>query len=1076
MRLVRFKQNGKWVYPTVKDIGDISELKTKEKETLVDAINSLYDGNIGGGNGTGGGTGGTGGTGGSGDGNDGNSGGGEDNGNGGNGEIPDTGRPEIDEAIDKINQDLESILDDIGGMKLTDEELKEKQDALADDLLNKVDNSKYNEQYNQIIGDLGNKLSSSDYQTDKNQILEELKGKVDSIVIDGLEQRVENNESKLDIHEGKISNTMTKTEYDNAVGVNRWATSRYNTELSTSSTFPKFSHIAGKKADAVIDFNDSSLLNAFVGEKYIAHYFTHVKMKKETTIIVKLSHGDSIGLYLNGAMVYEASAGTSHTVHLSVREGWNTIEVLHYKHEGNFDLTMSPTISSQVDKMTAVIGVGNKDETRLAQAETQIQQTAEGILLKADKTEVTNLGNRIESAESSLEVQAGQIASKVEKTEFDKYSDRLSKAESSITQNAESILQKVEKTEFDTLNGKVTEQGTQINQLSDSIALKVDKTVVDDIAKRVTDTETKIELTNEQIDLKASKTELNNATERLSKAEATIELNTEGIKQSVSKKEFDGMVIGGRNLIKNSTFNMDLDKWTVSNKDQSTIDNTGGVDGGKCLKTVGAFGKSSTVKQVAPLKPNTTYTFTGWYKSDNIVHGNTNPYIRFYLTYYADSTYKSDVALSEQIVGTNGWTKITKTFTTRETNDWNKATFCYRTRDVAGTVWFDQLQVEEGNKPTDWTPAFEDMNDRISDVETAIEHTAEGIKLSATKKEVNEALDSKVDLSVYNEKMASIDITNGSILSTVKDVTVTVDGMEKNVGYAMSTVKHLSDEIESRVEKDGVISAIQQTAETIKISASKINLEGQITASHIKSLHGLNINDQFVVDARGNVVFKGDLTGASGTFYGVVSQASSGSTVTISSGVITSTDNDVKTAKLSSGKLEIKDRFYTTKLDSMNLNFKTNSMEANIRGEEGYLRIESDGGIRLTSEHGVNITNLKASNAQLVSPTISGGTISNATLSYPSIEGRMTTSQTEYGWCGTGGYYAHANNSFQAAGVWVPFRTQKTYAPSDPGLSTYSNLGCTRGYANLNQYGFWLYLQPNNSTAQYKYWRGTYYC
>src|SRR5690625_4215764 len=43
-----------------------------------------------------------------------------------------------------------------------------------------------------------------------------------------------------------------------------------------------------------------------------------------------------------------------------------------------------------------------------------------------------------------------------------------------------------------------------------------------------------------------------------------------------------------------------------------------------------------------------------------------------------------------------------------------------------------------------------------------------------------------------------------------------------------------------------------------------------ITAAHIKSLAGLNVNDQFVVDANGNVSFAGHLEGASGTFSGSV--------------------------------------------------------------------------------------------------------------------------------------------------------------------------------------------------------------
>lgn len=46
-----------------------------------------------------------------------------------------------------------------------------------------------------------------------------------------------------------------------------------------------------------------------------------------------------------------------------------------------------------------------------------------------------------------------------------------------------------------------------------------------------------------------------------------------------------------------------------------------------------------------------------------------------------------------------------------------------------------------------------------------------------------------------------------------------------------------------------------------------------ITANHIKSLLGLNVNDQFIVDENGNVRFAGELSGASGVFSGDVSGA-----------------------------------------------------------------------------------------------------------------------------------------------------------------------------------------------------------
>lgn len=61
-----------------------------------------------------------------------------------------------------------------------------------------------------------------------------------------------------------------------------------------------------------------------------------------------------------------------------------------------------------------------------------------------------------------------------------------------------------------------------------------------------------------------------------------------------------------------------------------------------------------------------------------------------------------------------------------------------------------------------------------------------------------------------------------------------------------------------------------------------------ITANQIKSLAGLDVNGQFIVDVNGNVTFKGNLSGANGTFNGSTTStnSSSGHKVTIDNGQI----------------------------------------------------------------------------------------------------------------------------------------------------------------------------------------------
>lgn len=78
--------------------------------------------------------------------------------------------------------------------------------------------------------------------------------------------------------------------------------------------------------------------------------------------------------------------------------------------------------------------------------------------------------------------------------------------------------------------------------------------------------------------------------------------------------------------------------------------------------------------------------------------------------------------------------------------------------------------------------------------------------------------------------------TAGGGLITLKASQSDVDALGNRVSSAESSIKVNADNIELKVSKNGVISAINQTAESVKISASRINLEGYVTASELSAL------------------------------------------------------------------------------------------------------------------------------------------------------------------------------------------------------------------------------------------------
>ena len=76
----------------------------------------------------------------------------------------------------------------------------------------------------------------------------------------------------------------------------------------------------------------------------------------------------------------------------------------------------------------------------------------------------------------------------------------------------------------------------------------------------------------------------------------------------------------------------------------------------------------------------------------------------------------------------------------------------------------------------------------------------------------------------------------GGGLVTLKASQTDLDAMGNRVSSAESSIKVNADNIELKVNKDGVISSINQSAESITISASRVNLSGYVTASEFSSL------------------------------------------------------------------------------------------------------------------------------------------------------------------------------------------------------------------------------------------------
>ena len=144
-------------------------------------------------------------------------------------------------------------------------------------------------------------------------------------------------------------------------------------------------------------------------------------------------------------------------------------------------------------------------------------------------------------------------------------------------------------------------------------------------------------------------------------------------------------------------------------------------------------------------------------------------------------------------------------FTTQYSSDFEKTQAAIESRVTKETYQTDMAGVST----------------RIGAAETKISQNADAITLRATKEELATAKSDAID-------------------SAAADATSKANAAESNAkSYADAQLKVTNEKIETKVSKGDIASTINQTAQSVQIEASKINLKGAVTTEDI-SAEGLN--------------------------------------------------------------------------------------------------------------------------------------------------------------------------------------------------------------------------------------------
>lgn len=342
-----------------------------------------------------------------------------------------------------------------------------------------------------------------------------------------------------------------------------------------------------------------------------------------------------------------------------------------------------------------------------------------------------------------------------------------------------------------------------------------------------------------------------------------------------AQDSIDNLSIGGRNLLYNSSFSENFNKWTNQGTAPNDYYEIVTEDGYKCAHTTCGFSVYRNKRQsiINKIKDdnieNTVYTVSFDMKLVNYVAGTKNPYLKVHFTgNYIDSngqskalyaTYQNedpDLAPYNNM----GWVRVVVSNIKFEHQP-SVMNFTIYSRDWEGDLYYKNLKLERGNKATDWSPAPEDIDESINSVtiestsDNFINYTFDGSKIYYPSTiTLTPFINGNIEFSKWQYKLINgdtwIDVVSGSNGLTVEsDNTLTISNScslftdtcsaivfkclsDDNTFYSSKTIVREDDP--TRVYNT-VKTRIDQTDDNLSLIASATELAEYSTSSTLNS-------------------------------------------------------------------------------------------------------------------------------------------------------------------------------------------------------------------------------------------------
>ena len=395
-----------------------------------------------------------------------------------------------------------------------------------------------------------------------------------------------------------------------------------------------------------------------------------------------------------------------------------------------------------------------------------LSQTAESITANVESVKTT--ANSAVTAASKAQQTADGISVNLTKNYQTKsQADTLYATKASLKATSDSISAEVTKAQG-TADGAVT-AASKAQQTADAVTLNLSKnynTKAQNDALYATQTSLKATSDSLSANITANAKTAQSAVDKAT----SLEANLNGFKTTVSqtyttKTDFNKLSIGSRNFL-------------LHTKDWSSNWNGAHADDGTYLGF--KVRKSTTVDDFASqnvggrfFEPDTDYVLSFYARAEN----NRTIICYWYPQYNASDTY---IDLNKQVSITTQWKRYSIQWHTevRQSN----SNILFRVPQASSTGWAEicGVKLEKGTKPTDWSPAPEDLQP-AGDYATnsSLTQTANSIKAEVT--EVSKTANSAMS------KATTVEQTANGLSSKITEQAKTLNATVKTANEAKST-------------------------------------------------------------------------------------------------------------------------------------------------------------------------------------------------------------------------------------------------------------------------------------------------